>query len=207
VGFVGGEWRGGAYHYNTAVTNVNTTVIHNTYNTTVVNNTTVNSTSYNGGTGGVLAQPTAAEAAAAREPHTPATALQTQHEQVASTNHAMLASVNHGAPAVAATPKPGAFNGPGVVASRPATATGVKSAAVQADRPPAARTNASTSTNGTTPGNTNANTNKPNTAQSNTTKPNNTHLNASHPNDTKAKSSQPPQKPNHPAEHQGGRGR
>ena len=31
VGFVGGEWRGGAFHYNTAVTNVNTTVIHNTY--------------------------------------------------------------------------------------------------------------------------------------------------------------------------------
>ena len=73
VGFVGGEWRGGAFHYNTAVTNVNTTVIHNTYiNKTVINNNTiVNRTSYNGGTGGVTAQPTAAERAAEQEKHIP----------------------------------------------------------------------------------------------------------------------------------------
>src|ERR1700678_2054267 len=38
VGFFGGEWRGGHFAYNMAVTQVNTTVIHNTYNTTVVNN-------------------------------------------------------------------------------------------------------------------------------------------------------------------------
>src|SRR6516165_7058941 len=31
AGFVGGAWHGGVYSYNTAVTNVNTTVIHNTY--------------------------------------------------------------------------------------------------------------------------------------------------------------------------------
>src|SRR6266851_2796004 len=31
VGFVGGGWEGGRYRYNTAVTNVNTTVVHNTY--------------------------------------------------------------------------------------------------------------------------------------------------------------------------------
>jgi len=31
VGFVGGEWRGGRFAYNTAVVNVNRTVIHNTY--------------------------------------------------------------------------------------------------------------------------------------------------------------------------------
>src|SRR5208283_4400399 len=83
VGFAGGYWRGGVFHYNTAVTNVNTTVIHNTYvNKTVINNnTTVNRTSFNGGTGGVTAQPTAAERAAENEHHTPATSLQTQHEQ------------------------------------------------------------------------------------------------------------------------------
>src|SRR5215469_7539371 len=58
VGFVGGAWHGGVYSYNTAVTNVNTTVVHNTYNTTVINNnTTVNRVSYNGGTGGTTAQP------------------------------------------------------------------------------------------------------------------------------------------------------
>jgi hypothetical protein len=31
VGFVGGMWEGGHFRYNTAVVNVNTTVIHNTY--------------------------------------------------------------------------------------------------------------------------------------------------------------------------------
>src|SRR5579864_8189315 len=53
VGFVGGEWREGHFAYNTAVVNVNTTVIHNTYvnKTVIVNNTTVNRTSFNGGPG------------------------------------------------------------------------------------------------------------------------------------------------------------
>src|ERR1700720_1537604 len=54
VGFAGGEWRGGVFNYNRSVTNVNVTVIHNTYNQTVINNntTTVNRASFNGGTGG-----------------------------------------------------------------------------------------------------------------------------------------------------------
>src|SRR5215469_12009071 len=93
VGFVGGEWRGGVFHYNTAVTNVNTTVIHNTYiNNTVVNRTVVNNVSYNGGTGGTTAQPTAGERVAMNEHHVQATSLQTQHEQMARNDHTMLAS-------------------------------------------------------------------------------------------------------------------
>ena len=85
VGFVGGEWRGGVFHYNTAVTSVNTTVIHNTYvNNTVVNRTVVNNNvSYNGGAGGVTAQPTAQERAAMNEHHVQPTSLQTQHEEAA----------------------------------------------------------------------------------------------------------------------------
>ncbi|HMD41703.1 MAG TPA: YXWGXW repeat-containing protein [Candidatus Acidoferrum sp.] len=205
TGFYGGQWIGGSYHYNTAVTNVNTTVVNNTYNTTVVNNTTtVNRTSYNGGTGGVTAQPTAAEQATANEPHLAPTAVQAQHQQAASTNRAMLASENHGTPAVAATPKPGAFSGPGVVAAHPvaATANGTKTAAMQNDRPPSARTSNSTSgtmapnassnsTTSTTPGNT-ANTSHPNTSKTN-----------SHPKNSNPK----PKAPSHPAEPHGGRGR
>src|SRR6266571_3845063 len=43
VGFFGGYWRGGTYYYNRSVTNVDVTVVRNTYNTTVVNNnTTIN---------------------------------------------------------------------------------------------------------------------------------------------------------------------
>jgi len=37
VGFAGGEWRGGSFAYNTAVTQVNVNVIHVTYvNETIV---------------------------------------------------------------------------------------------------------------------------------------------------------------------------
>ncbi len=116
VGFVGGFWRGGVYSYNRAVTNVNVTIIHNTYNATVINNTTVNRVSYNGGAGGTMAQPTIAEQNAARERHFEATGMQMQHEKVASTNRAQFASVNGGKPAVAASPKPGVLSGQGVVA-------------------------------------------------------------------------------------------
>ena len=171
VGFVGGAWRGGVFAYNTAVTNVNTTVIHNTYNTTVINNnTTVNRVSYNGGTGGTTAQPTAAEQAAAREPHTAITALQTQHAQAASQNHALLASVNRGQPSIAATSRPGEFSGHGVTAARPATSSAhtVNHAAVHSDRPP----NANTSSHS-----------QPNNASSNgNSHPSNAHPSNSHPN-------------------------
>ena len=104
-GFYGGSWRGGAYCYNRAVTNVNVTVIHNTYSSTVVNRTTVSNVSYNGGAGGTTARPTAEELAAAHETHIPATATQVQHEHIASTNRALLASVNHGRPSPAALGK------------------------------------------------------------------------------------------------------
>jgi len=56
-GYAGGAWRNGTFYYNRAVNNVNVTNIHNTYNTTVVNNVTVNRVSYNGGTGGIRADP------------------------------------------------------------------------------------------------------------------------------------------------------
>lgn len=193
VGFAGGYWRGGVYNYNSAVTNVNTTVIHNTYNTTVINNnTTVNRTSYNGGTGGTTAQPNAQELSAARETHTPMTATQMRHAQAASTNRAMLASANGGHPSIAATPKPGVFQGPGVVAAHSAN---VKP---QEDRPPSARTNANVNAKPSakaTPTNSSANSTHPNQAQM---VQSGAHSNSPHPNTSK-----PPQShPSHPAEPQ-----
>ena len=101
VGFGGGAWVGGHFSYNTAVMNVNTAVVHNTYvdKTVIVNNnTTINHTSYNGGQGGIAAQPTAQEAQYGRENHVAPTAMQTSHENAASTNRANFASVNHGNP-------------------------------------------------------------------------------------------------------------
>jgi hypothetical protein len=91
------------------------TNITNVYNKTVVNNITVNHVSYNGGAGGITAQPTAAQSAAARASQYQATAAQAQQEQLAHNNRAQWASVNHGAPTVAATARPGAFTGGGVV--------------------------------------------------------------------------------------------
>jgi len=116
VGYAGGYWRDGALYYNRSVTNVNVNV-HNTYNTTVVNSTNVNRVSFNGGEGGVRAEPTAAEQAAMRETHTQATAAQLRHEQASGNNRAMLASVNQGRPSIAATPRPGAFGHPDSVAA------------------------------------------------------------------------------------------
>jgi hypothetical protein len=45
-----------------------------------------------------------------------------QHEHAASQNKALFASNNHGAPAVAATARPGEFSGRGVVAAKAAGA-------------------------------------------------------------------------------------
>jgi hypothetical protein len=121
VGFVGGRWNGGVFAYNSAVMHVNTTVIHNTYvDRTVVNNTTVNRTSFNGGEGGVKAEPTAAERSAEHEEHTAATHEQSEHEHAASTNTSLRASENHGQPAVAATSKAGDFSAKNATAAKPA---------------------------------------------------------------------------------------
>jgi hypothetical protein len=118
AGFFGGYWIGGTYYYNRSVTNVDVTVVHNTYNTTVINNnTTINRVSFNGGRGGTTANPTSQEMAAVRQRHIPMTSAQTQLQQVASANRTLLAAVNHGRPDVAASIRPGQFNGHAAVES------------------------------------------------------------------------------------------
>ena len=122
VGFVGGEWRGGAFFYNSAVMHVDTVHITNVYvnRTVIVNNES--HVAFNGGEGGIAVHATAQEEAYSREPHQPPVAAQTEHEHAASQNRAMFASENHGAPAVAATARPGEFSGHGVVAAKAAGA-------------------------------------------------------------------------------------
>jgi YXWGXW repeat-containing protein len=109
VGYLGGYWNNGAFYYNTAVTNVNLTVIHNTFSRPVTQNASVSRVSFNGGAGGTTAQPTAQERLAGRDHHLAATPLQAQHERLASTNRALLASVNHGTPTLTATSRAAAF--------------------------------------------------------------------------------------------------
>jgi WXXGXW repeat (2 copies) len=116
VGYAGGYWNNGAFYYNRVVNNVSTTNVTNVYNrTVVVSNTTVNNVSYNGGPGGIQVQPTAAQLAAGHERHVALTATQRQQQEAAHANPAQFVSRNAGKPAVAATPKPGVFSGPGVV--------------------------------------------------------------------------------------------
>jgi hypothetical protein len=131
VGYQGGYWRNGGFYYNRSVNNVTAIHVTNVYNTTVVNNVTVNHVAYNGGTGGITAQPTPAERAVEHEQHIAPTSLQAQHETAAASNRQLLASVNHGSPAIAATAKAGEFSGRGVVAAKAAGAP-YKAPAVQA---------------------------------------------------------------------------
>jgi WXXGXW repeat (2 copies) len=117
-GYEGGYWQGGHLHYNRAVNNISSTRITNVYNKTVINNITVNRVSYNGGNGGVRAEPSSADLAASRDRHVAVTPLQQQHEQTARGNPALRAGENKGHPPIAATPRPGAFSGRGVEPAR-----------------------------------------------------------------------------------------
>lgn len=129
-GYQGGYWNGRVFYYNRSVNNVrNVTYVYN--KTVIVNNTTVNRVSYNGGAGGVSARPTPVQEAVMRERHVPASQAQIQHRQIASTNRQLYESSNHGKPPIAATPRPEAFSGHGVVRA---------TAAARGYMPPTART-------------------------------------------------------------------
>jgi DNA segregation ATPase FtsK/SpoIIIE-like protein len=118
-GFFGGEWRGDRFFYNRSVTNINVVNVTNVYERrVVVNNTT--RVSFNGGSGGVRARPSAEQERFAREPHREALADQVQHERSASRDRSLFASENHGRPAIAATGRAGEFRGRDVVAAREA---------------------------------------------------------------------------------------
>src|ERR1700691_2532197 len=110
IGFVGGRWEGGHFAYNTAVMNVNRTVIHNTYVENVHITNVGNHTSFNGGRGGIDARPGPQEMAAERENHIGPTGQQQSHIQAAQSNRGNFASANGGHPQMAAMQRPGATN-------------------------------------------------------------------------------------------------
>lgn len=134
VGYEGGYWNNGAFFYNRSVNNV--TNITNVYNKTVIVNNNVR-VSFNGGAGGITARPTPQEEAAANERHISPTPVQTQHVRAASTNRQLYESANHGKPPVAATGRPGEFNGAGVTKAKEAGPS-YKPAAARTAAPPAA---------------------------------------------------------------------
>ena len=121
-GYEGGYWNHGGFYYNRGINNFGGVHITNVYNRTVINNVTINNVQYElqwwsgwhrgqtpwrGNcrpyTSGMLRRLRNSTAMSRRASH----------------NRAMFASVNHGAPAIAATSRPGEFSGAGVVAAHP----------------------------------------------------------------------------------------
>jgi hypothetical protein len=107
TGFAGGFWSGGIFNYNTAVVNVNRTVIRNTFNRTIIRGRAVagSRVSFNGGRRGIRARPTRAQLAARRH-GLAETRAQRIHERIAARDRGQLAAVNHGHPRVAAVQRP-----------------------------------------------------------------------------------------------------
>jgi len=99
-GYWGGRWEGNTFRYNTAVTRVNTNVVHNTYVDKSVVNKQANAshTSFNG-PNGVKAEPSAEQKAAAENARKmPPTSDQLARREAASKDRNLQASVNHGHP-------------------------------------------------------------------------------------------------------------
>jgi hypothetical protein len=138
-GYEGGHWQGQNFFYNTAVNNIRSTQVTTVYNSPVVVNnvTTINRVSFNGGRGGVVAAPTPQESLAASEPHVPPTQLQRNQIRAASVEPQQFRAANQGKPAVAAMPRPGAFNAKDVVPAKAAGAAQVAPQPGQNAQPPA----------------------------------------------------------------------
>ena len=120
TGYVGGEWAGDRFRYNTAVTRVNTTVIKNVYvNKTVINNNATKGRASFNGPGGVQRQPTAQEQAASKAEHIPPTSEQASHAETAKSNPDLHASKNGGKPKVAAVAKVGDTGAQPAAAGKP----------------------------------------------------------------------------------------
>jgi hypothetical protein len=116
-GYEGGRWQGDRFYYNRSVNNVNITEIRNVYEAPV-NHREERRVSYNGGRGGINDRPTPQEESAARGRRLPPAAGQREQMQQARSNPQFRANVNHGKPPIAATARPGAFSGGGVVPAR-----------------------------------------------------------------------------------------
>jgi Copper amine oxidase N-terminal domain/WXXGXW repeat (2 copies) len=106
-GYDGGRWSNNVFNYNTYVTRVNTTIVHNVYVTrnVYINNSTIR-ISYNGGQTGLQARPTPEQLAVVRGRHLGMTPVQQQHVRQAEQDRRLVATVNHNQPPVLAVARP-----------------------------------------------------------------------------------------------------
>ena len=118
AGYEGGYWNGDRLFYNRTVNNFGSVTIETIYEKPTPANASSARASFNG-PGGIVAKPTAQDEELAHEKHVPPTRGQIDHARTASMTTELFNSANHGAPSIAATTKPAAFTGPGVVRGRP----------------------------------------------------------------------------------------
>ena len=119
TGYNGGRWQGNQFYYNSQVNNLGGRQINTVYSQVV--STSASRVSFNGGPGGLHVAPVQAEVAAAQANHTPPTHVQVAAVRAAQAQPQFRASVNGGAPPIAATSRPSAFNAAaGVTATRSA---------------------------------------------------------------------------------------
>ncbi len=126
VGYEGGRWENGRFFYNATVNNFDGVHVGNVYSQPVAVSPGVGRASYNGGPGGNLLKPTPEQERLSTEERIKPTPAQLNQVRAASVNPEQFHSANRGKPAIAATPRPGEFKGPGVV---PAKAAGAAQAA------------------------------------------------------------------------------
>jgi len=93
-GYGGGRWEGGHFAYNTAANNVSRERVHNVYEDRSVVRSTSNRVSFNGGKGGISAQPTPQEQQASQQSHIQATPQQQTHFQTAAQTRSHQVKVN-----------------------------------------------------------------------------------------------------------------
>jgi WXXGXW repeat (2 copies) len=118
-GYAGGRWQGNQFYYNSAANNLSGRSISATYSQDVPQG--ASQVSFNGGPGGLRIAPAQADFAAAQARHAPPTPEQRDQVRMASAQPQLRASVNRGAPPIAATARPSAFQAAsGVTAARSA---------------------------------------------------------------------------------------
>jgi len=106
-GYNGGRWQGNQFYYNSQANNLGGRQIGATFSEAVSSN--ANRVSFNGGPSGLRTTPAPTDIAAAHARAAPPTSSQREQARAASAQPQFRAGVNRGAPPVAATSRPGAF--------------------------------------------------------------------------------------------------
>jgi hypothetical protein len=106
-GYEGGRWQGNQFYYNSQANNLGAGRIDATYSQVLPGS--ASRVSFNGGPGGLRIAPAQADFAAAQARHAPPTPDQRDQARMASAQPQLRASINRGAPPIAATARPAAF--------------------------------------------------------------------------------------------------